>query len=105
MIYSLLRRLGKACLDFALLTVPLAALAGPPGLLDNEHPAVRAVMAAQEAVTDQWMQEPEILGTAVGIDAGGMPVLRAYIDRDAGNAGEVIRNLPREVQGQRVDIE
>src|SRR5205085_3434236 len=46
-----------------------------------------------------------MLGTAVGIDAGGMPVLRAYIDRDAGNAGEVIRNLPREVQGQRVDIE
>src|SRR5438477_2497761 len=105
MIYSLLRRLGKACLGFAFLTVPLIAFAGPPGLLDNDHPAVRAVMAAQAEVTDQWMQHPEVLGTAVGIDAAGIPALRVYIDRDAANAGEIIRNLPREVQGQRVEIE
>jgi hypothetical protein len=105
MICSLLRRLGKACLGFAFLTVPIAAFAGPPGLLDNEHPAVRAVMAAQAEVTGQWMQQAEVLGTAVGVDAAGVPVLRAYIDRDAVNAGEVIRNLPREVQGQRVAIE
>ena len=105
MIYSLLRRLGKACLGFAFLTVPLIAFAGPPGLLDNDHPAIRAVMAAQAEVTDQWMQHPEVLGTAVGIDGAGVPALRVYIDRDAANAGEVIRNLPREVQGQRVEIE
>jgi hypothetical protein len=105
MIHSLLRRLGKACLGFPFLTVPLIALAGPPGLLDNDHPAVRAVMAAQATVTDQWMQQPEIVGTAVGVDAAGVPVLRAYIDRDAANASEVIRNLPREVQGQHLDIQ
>lgn len=97
--------MGKACLGIALLTVPLIAFAGPPGLLDNDHPAVRAVMAAQAEVTDQWMQQPEIVGTAVGVDAAGVPVLRAYIDRDAANTGEVIRNLPREVQGQRLDIQ
>jgi len=105
MIHSFLRRLGKACLCFAFLTVPLVTFAAPPGLLDNDHPAVRAVMAAQAGVTDQWMQHPEVLGTAVGVDSAGVPVLKAYIDRDAANAGEVIRNLPREVQGQRVEVE
>jgi hypothetical protein len=105
MIHSLLRRLGKACLGFAFLGVPLIALAGPPGLLDNDHPAVRAVIAAQAAVTDEWMQQPEVLGTAVAVDSAGTPVLRVYVDRDAGNAAEVIRNLPREVLGQRVDIQ
>jgi hypothetical protein len=104
MIHSFLRRLGKACVAFAFLAVPLIAFAGPPGLLDNDHPAVRAVMAAQAEVTEQWMQNPEVLGTAVGVDAADVPVLRAYIDRDAANAGEVIRNLPKEVQGQRVNI-
>ncbi len=105
MIHSFLRKLGKACLGFAFLTVPLTAFAAPPGLLDNDHPAVRAVIAAQEQVTGQWMQNPEILGTAVGVDTAGVPVLKVYIDRDAANAGEVIRNLPREVQGQHVAID
>ena len=105
MIDSLIRRLGKACLAFAFLAAPLIALAGPPGLLDNDHAAVRAVIAAQAEVTGQWMQNPEVLGTAVGVDTANVPVLRVYIDRDAANAGEVIRNLPREVRGQRVDVE
>ena len=105
MINSLLRRLGKACLGFALLAVPLIAFASPPGLLDNDHPAVRAVIAAQSAVTDQWMHHSEVLGTAVAADTAGLPVLRVYVDRDGANAGEVIRNLPRDVQGQRVDIQ
>lgn len=105
MVHSSLRRLGKACLSFALLAVPLITFAGPPGLLDNNHPALRAVIAAQAEVTDQWMQHSEVLGTAVGIDSAGVPLLRVYIDRDAANAGEVIRNLPREVRGQHVDVE
>jgi hypothetical protein len=105
MIESLVRRLGKACLSFAFLAFPLVVFAGPPGLLDNDHAAVRAVIAAQAEVTDQWMQHPEVLGTAVGVDSAGVPVLRVYVDRDAANAGEVIRSLPREVRSQHVDIQ
>lgn len=104
MIHSFLRTTGKTCVAFALLIVPLIAFAGPPGLLGNDHPAVRAVIAAQAAVTDQWMQRSEVLGTAVGADSAGVPVLKVYIDRDAANAAEVIRDLPRDVQGQRVAI-
>jgi hypothetical protein len=50
------------------------------------------------------MRQPEILGTAVGVDAAGSPALTVYVDRDAANAGEVIRNLPREFRGVRAQI-
>jgi hypothetical protein len=62
-------------------------------------------MAVQSEVTADWMRQPEVLGTAVGIDASGTPVLTVYIDRDAANAGEVIRNLPRELRGIGVQVE
>jgi hypothetical protein len=99
-----IRALGKAAAGFAVSLLPFAALAGPPGLLDNNHPAVRAIIAAQSEVTADWMRNPEVLGTAVGADSTGNPVLAVYIDRDAAKAGEVIRNLPREVRGQAVDV-
>jgi hypothetical protein len=78
--------------------------AAPAGVLDETHAAVRAVMAVQAQVTSDLMRQPEILGTAVGVDAAGTPVLTVYIDRDAGNAGEVIRNLPREFRGVGVQV-
>jgi len=62
-------------------------------------------MAVQEEVTADWMRQPEVLGTAVGIDANGTPALTVYIDRDAASAGEVIRNLPRELRGIGVQVE
>ena len=77
----------------------------PPGLLDNDHPAVRAVIAAQQEVTGAWMQHPEVLGTAVGVNANGHAVLNVYVDRDAANAGEVIRVLPRDVRGTEVQVQ
>ena len=102
---SLIRRLCKGLVAVAVLCVPLAVFAGPPGLLDNNHAAVRAVIAAQQEVTPDWMQRAEVLGTAVSADSAGTPILRVYIDRDAEKAGEVIRDLPRNVRGIGVEVQ
>jgi hypothetical protein len=80
----------------------LAASAGPP--LDDNHAAIRAVISAQEEVTPDLMKQPEVLGTAAGIDAADAPALLVYVDRDATNAGEVIRNLPRSARGVGVHV-
>jgi hypothetical protein len=84
---------------------PIGAFASPPaGVLDDTHAAVRAVMAVQGQVTPDLMRQPEILGTAVGLDTAGTPVLTVYVDRDSANAGEVIRNLPRNLGGVGVQV-
>jgi hypothetical protein len=89
----------------AFVVLSLVASAAPPaGVLDDTHAAVRAVMAVQGQVTPDLMRQPEILGTAVGLDTAGTPVLTVYIDRDSANAGEVIRNLPRQFRGVGVQI-
>src|SRR6187401_252793 len=86
--------------------VSLSAFAGSPaGILDETHANVRAVMAVQQEVTADWMRQPEVLGTAVGLDAAGNVALVVYIDQDAKNAGEVIRNLPRAQGGVNVQTE
>jgi hypothetical protein len=86
--------------------VSLSAFAGPPtGVLDLTHANVRAVMAVQQEVTADWMRQPEVLGTAVGIDAAGNASLVVYVDQDAKNAGEVIRTLPRNQSGVNVQVE
>jgi hypothetical protein len=102
---SFIRRLCKGVVAFAVFCVPLAVFAGPPGQLDNNHAAVRAVIAAQQEVTPGWMQRVEVLGTAVSADSVGTPILRVYIDRDAEKAGEVIRDLPRNVRGIGVEVQ
>ena len=84
----------------------ISAFAGPPaGVLGDTHAAVQAVMAVQGEVTPDLMRQPEILGTAVGVDAADVPVLTVYVDRDAANAGEVVRNLPRERRGVGVQVQ
>jgi hypothetical protein len=89
----------------AFVVLSLVASAAPPaGVLDDTHAAVRAVMAVQGQVTPDLMRQPEILGTAVGLDTAGTPVLTVYIDRDSTNAGEVIRNLPRNLSGVGVQV-
>jgi hypothetical protein len=86
--------------------VSLTAFAGPPaGVLDLTHANVRAVVAVQQEVTADWMRQAEVLGTAVGIDAAGNASLVVYVDQDAKNAGEVIRNLPRNQRGVNVQVE
>jgi hypothetical protein len=86
--------------------VSLTAFAAPPaGVLDETHANVRAVMAVQHEVTADWMRDTAVLGTAVGLDAAGNTSLVVYVDQDAKNAGEVIRNLPRNHRGVDVQIE
>jgi hypothetical protein len=83
-----------------------AADANPAAdVLDETHAAVRAVMAVQAEVSPDLMQQPEILGSAIGADTAGHPVLTVYVDQEARNAGEVIRSLPRELRGVRVQIQ
>jgi len=62
-------------------------------------------MAVQQEVTADWMRQPEVLGTAVGIDASGNTSLVVYVDQEASKAGEVIRNLPRAIRGVNVQAE
>src|SRR5437762_5628540 len=76
----------------------------PAGVLDDTHAAVRAVMSVQSEVTPDLMQQPEILGTAVGLEASAAPVLTVYVDRDAASVADVIRNLPRTFRGVAVQV-
>jgi hypothetical protein len=103
MLNSLFLRLGKLIAGFAFTISPIA-LALPAGLLDNNHPAVQAVIAVQKTVTGTWMQQPEVLGTAVSVNESGMPVLAVYVDRDAAKAGDVIRDLPKNLRGIDVQV-
>jgi hypothetical protein len=86
--------------------VTLSSFAAPPaGVLDENNANVRAVMAVQKEVTADWMRQPEVLGTAVGLDAAGNTSLVVYVDQDAKNAGEVIRSLPQNLRGVNVRVE
>ena len=80
-------------------------VAAPPGVLDENHSAVRAIIAVQDEVTPGLMQQAEILGTAVGVDTAGNPLLSVFVDRDSENAGAAIAKLPREVRGVPVRAE
>src|SRR5438034_10937683 len=100
-----LRPLFKFLAAIVSVFLVISAFAAPPaGVLDATHAAVRAVMAVQGEVTLTLMQQPEILGTAVGLEAGGAPVLTIYVDRDAASVADVIRNLPREFRGVGVQV-
>ena len=86
--------------------VSLSSFAGPSaGVLDLTNANVRAVMAVQQEVTANWMRQPEVLGTAVGLDAAGNTALVVYVDRDSVRAAEVIRSLPQQLRGVGIQIE
>ena len=86
--------------------VSFSTFAAPTaGVLDEKHADVRSVMAIQNEVTPAWMSQPEVLGTAVGINDSGKPSLVVYVDQDATKAADAIRSLPQEVRGVRVQVE
>lgn len=106
MLKSFFPKLCKGVVAVASLFVAINSPgATPPGLLDNNHAAVRAVMVVQEEVTADWMQRPQVLGTAIGLDASGAPALVVYVDRDAENVGDVVRSFPASVRGVDVRVE
>jgi hypothetical protein len=59
----------------ASLALSLVSFATTPVALDQQHPGVRAVMAAQAEVTPGLMNIAGILGTAVGLDPTDQLVL------------------------------
>jgi hypothetical protein len=86
--------------------VSLTSFAAPSaGVLDDTHANVRAVMAVQQEVTADWMRQKEVLGTAVGLDASGNTSLLVYVDQDATKAGDVVRSLPQELRGVKVQVQ
>jgi hypothetical protein len=99
------RRLANFFAAIAFVSVAISGFGNPASeLRDETHPAIRAVMAVQDEVTPALIQQPEVLGTAVGVDAAGASELTVYVDRDAEKADEVIRNLPRQFRGVGVQV-
>jgi hypothetical protein len=98
---ALYRRLK---LGFACALLPLGAIAAPNVMLDTAHPQVREVAEVQRRVTDNWMRQPEVLGTAVEVDENGATSLAVYVDRDSPQAVETVRSLPQQVLGVGVKI-
>ncbi|HEY6206481.1 MAG TPA: hypothetical protein VIW21_09985 [Chthoniobacterales bacterium] len=101
--YRFLRNFAIACavLVFSLVATRLC-VAAPAGVLDENHPAVQAVMSVQNEITSQLLERAEVLGTAVGVDTSGNPLLSVYINRDSPSAGATLASLPREIHGVAV---
>src|SRR5205085_3175492 len=89
----------------SLLLFPFTLLASPPAeTLQLSDVRVQTVMAVQEEVTANLMRQPEVIGTAIGLDQEGSPALIVYIDRDAPKAEQVVRETPSTIQGTKVEI-
>ena len=97
---SFLGRLNRACVVLASILLASFAWANPPeGVLDETHAKVKGVMALQQEVTTDLMKLPDVLGTAVGLDATGEPALVIYVDQDGKGASEIVRALPPHLRG------
>jgi len=94
-----------ACSITSVLASLTVCIAAPSDVLDENHPAVRSAIEAQNEITPGLMEQAEILGTAVGADAQGNPVLSVFVDRDSSAAGAAMARLPRAVRGIAVRAE
>ena len=106
--HQFIRRLTQTVLGLALAAATqIAAIAGPGPevLLDLEHTNAKAVMAVQKRVTDQMMQLPPVLGTAVGLDDAGRAALIVYVDNGHSAMTEIVEALPAEIDGIPVKAE
>src|SRR5260370_30609945 len=99
-------RLANFFAAIAFVSIAISGFANPAADVLNETDVrVQTVMAAQDEVTPSLMQRPEILGTAVGLGETGDPILMVYVNRDATDAEQAIRTLPREVHATPVQAE
>jgi len=71
-----------------------------PGVLGMDNPRVQAVAAVQDRHTPDLLSRPDVVGTGIGADASGNPVL-LILTRRAG-----VPNLPAVLDGMktRVDV-
>lgn len=97
-------RLIRRILGISLaLGVPVSMFAAPnPNALNLDNPRVKEVMAVQEQFTKGLMEQPEILGTAVGQADDGEIAMIVYVNSEAANHGEIMRALPASLKGKRV---
>jgi hypothetical protein len=75
----------------ALLSTTEAAFAAE---VPDALPTVEAVIAVQEAVTEELMATEGILGTAVGLDHQGNLALVVYVNLESTNTAEVVAGMP-----------
>jgi hypothetical protein len=69
-------------------------LAGPPDV----PPGLEIAMEVQEAHTPSLMENPDVVGTAIGLDEFGEPVIQVF------TSSEGVRGIPRNIEGFQVDV-
>ncbi|HEX9886065.1 MAG TPA: hypothetical protein VGA70_06235 [Longimicrobiales bacterium] len=95
-----IKRVIPYVLAFGLVLVGDFLLFGGPPRPDLSFQAsLRAAMAAQAQVTDDWLAMDGVVGTAVGFDAGGGAVVKVYLTAPG------VAVLPRAVAGVPVQME
>jgi len=100
----LIRSILASVAGAALLT-PLAVFASSEAQLDMSSPSVQTAIAAQNSVTSNLMQNPNILGTAVGLNDDGTTNVRIFVDREAKNVVEIVDSLPRQIGAVKTQVE
>ncbi len=97
---SVVRSLLRVCGFLFSFALAINAWANPPEqVLDSTHAKVKSVMAVQRDVTRDLMRQPEILGTAVGLDDQGEPALVVYVNRKSAAAAETIHQFSPRIKG------
>ena len=89
------------CLLTAAIVVTQAAAGGPPqpGLDRAElRKELRAAITAQERVTDQLVDLVRVVGTGVGLDANGEPVVNVLATT------KNVANVPKRIDGVRTEV-
>jgi hypothetical protein len=98
---ALINTIFGAC---ALLT-PFAAFAASNGELSISSPEVQTAITAQNSVTPDLMQQPGILGTAVGLNEDGTTNVTIFVDRETKNVVDVVSSLPTQIANVKVQVE
>lgn len=78
------------------LVADLLLFAGSHGPYDYSSSSFEAALSLQEQVTDEWLAQEGVVGTAIGADGAGHAVLKVYL------ASPGIVAFPRFVGGVRV---
>jgi hypothetical protein len=95
----------KMAVGACTLLTPFALLAASNGELAISSPEVQTAMAAQNSVTPSLMQQPGILGTAVGLSDDGTTNVTVLVDREAKNGADVTASVPRQIGSVKVQVE
>ena len=76
-----------------------ATSSGQLGPLSKSDSRIQAAILVQERHTKRLMTSPDVVGTAVGLDATGEVVVKIYTVREG------VAGLPASLDGEKVDVE